>query len=72
MAASFTDVLIVLSTRPTSEVMVPAEKAGKRMSDSRDRWAVIENCRAASDARRAGFAGNSRVIDLMAQEGAFG
>jgi len=72
VAASFTDVLIVLCTPPTDDVVVPAEKARKRMSDSGGRWALIKNCCTASNAGRAGFPGNSRVIDLVAQECAFG
>ena len=72
MTASFTDVLIVLRTLPTGDVVVPAKKARKRMSDSGDLWALIKNCYKASNARRAGFLGNSRVIDSVAQESAFG
>ena len=72
VAASFTDILIVFCTLPTKDIVVPAEKAGKRMSDAGDRWALIKNCCTASNAGRAGFPGNSRVIDFVAQERAFG
>src|SRR5215467_2625524 len=66
VSASFTDVLIMLCPLTTGDVAVPAEKARKRMSDARARWAMIKNCCTASDARRAGFTGNSRVIDFVA------
>ncbi len=68
MAAFFTDVLIVFCTFPDSDVVVRAEKAGERMSDSGDLRTLIKNCGTASSARRAGFLGNSRVIDFVAQE----
>ena len=71
MAASFTDVLIMFCTLPTDDVVMRAEKARKRMSDSGDRWALIENCCTASNARREGFASDSGVIDFVAQECAF-
>jgi len=72
MAASFTNVLIVLSTLSTNDVVVPAEKARKRMRESGGPWALIKNCCTAPNARRAGFPGNSRVIDFVAQKCAFG
>ena len=72
MAAFFTDVLIVFCTLPKGDVMVPAEKARKRMSDSGDPGTLVKNCCTASSARRAGFPGNSRVIDFVAQERASG
>ena len=72
MAALFTDVLIVLFALPKGDVVVPAEKAGKRMSDPGDLGTLIKNCRTASSARRAGFSGDTRVIDFMAQERASG
>ena len=34
VAASLTDILIVFRTLPTDDIVVPAEKAGKRMSKS--------------------------------------
>ena len=68
MAAFFTDVLIVFGTLPESDVVMPAKKARKRMSDSRDPGALIKNCCTASSARCAGVPGNPRVIDFVAQE----
>jgi len=72
VAAFFTDVLIVFRPLPKGDVLVPAEKAGKRVSDSGDRGTQIKNCCAASSARREGVSRNSRVIDLVAQERASG
>jgi len=72
VAAFFTDVLIVFRPLAKCDVLVPAEKAGKRVSDSGDRRTQIKNCRTASSARREGVSRNSRVIDFMAQERASG
>ena len=72
VATFFADVLIVLCPLPDGDVVVPAEKAGKRMSDAGGRWAPIKNCRTASSARSTGVPGNSRVIDFVAQQCAFG
>ena len=72
MAAFFTDVLIVFCTLPEGDVVMPAEKARKSVSDSGDLGTLIKNCCTASSARRAGFPGNSRVIDFVAQERAPG
>ena len=72
MAASFTDVLIVFCTRPEGDIVVRAEKARKRMSDSGDLGTLIKNCCTASSARRVEFPGNLRVIDFVAQERASG
>jgi hypothetical protein len=72
VAAFFTDVLIVFCTFPKSDVVVPAEKARKRMSDSGDTGTLIKNCCTASSTRRAPVRGNSRVIDFVAQERASG
>ena len=72
MAAFFTDVLIVFCTLPKSDVVMPAEKARKRMSDSGHLGTLIKNSCTASSARRAGVPGDSRVIDFVAQERASG
>ena len=72
MAAFFTDVLIVFCALSKGDVVVPAEKARQRMSDSGDPGTQIKNCCTASSARRAGSPGNLRVIDFVAQERAAG
>jgi hypothetical protein len=72
VAAFFTDVLIVFGTLSKSDIVVPAEKARKRMSHSGGPRTKIENRCTASSARRAGLPGNLRVIDFVTDECATG
>lgn len=72
VSASLADVFIVSCAAGNDDVLMPAEKAGQRMSNSRNAAAPIKNYYPTASAMRGRLVIDCRVVDFMAQERASG
>jgi len=68
VSTPFADVLIVGCAPGNRHVVMPAEKAGKRVRNSWNAAAPLKNCRVTASATRGRVFGDSRVVDFVAQE----
>jgi hypothetical protein len=68
VSTSFTDVFIMARALGNRDVMMPAEKAGKRVGNSGNAVAPFKNGGATASATRVRVSGDSGVVDFMAEE----